>query len=245
MNNKGKGKKFANFLLKAAILCFLLYFGYTKYTKDINDVKEKCTPISTSEKKELDLNSTIVVDLYSKVATNIREDVASNNTLDDTLKLYLAYRQIPVNEIYESNCNKYSANMPSYECKDNQGYQITAFKKASIDLQLKKLFGTDHNIEYNNIQLGINCIGGYQYIPERDEFVRGTCTQLTTTTFKATKKLISATSEGPIITLKESTKYYGSENKKLPDTLQSGTYTYTFKLDPNYNYIYIDKTFEK
>ena len=38
-------------------------------------------------------------------------------------------------------------------------------------------------------------------------------------------------------------KYSGAEGKEYPDKFKNGTYKYTFKLDVNYNYIYISKEY--
>ena len=40
---------------------------------------------------------------------------------------------------------------------------------------IKKLYGENTSIPFTNIQLGNTCIGGYQYIPSRGEFVQGLC----------------------------------------------------------------------
>ena len=42
----------------------------------------------------------------------------------------------------------------------------------------------------------------------------------------------------------EDVKYIESEKLKLPDYLKSGTYYYTFRLDMNYNYVLINRTYE-
>ena len=46
------------------------------------------------------------------------------------------------------------------------------------------------------------------------------------------------------MTLREEVKYYTVEGIDVPEKLKSGTYVYTFKLDTNYNYVYISKTLQ-
>lgn len=242
-----KKNKLARFFF-FIILILIALIVYTTYTNklQIEKLNYECTPVSTtSGEKELDLNSTIVQDLYSKVATNIREDLAST-TLDDNMKLYLAYRQIPTKKIYESNCNLFSKTaMEPYTCIESSTYVPTAFKEETLQIELKKLFGEKTNISNSNIQLGSGCIGGYQYISERGEYVSGYCQNENTTQYSVTKELIRATSNESTITLKEEVKYYGAEKLDLPENLRSGIYTYTFRLDTNYNYVYISKAFEE
>ena len=97
-------------------------------------------------------------------------------------------------------------------------------------------------IPYQNIQLGNSCVGGYKYIEERGEYVQGLCKTNAANMYSVSKKLIEATSRESIIVLKERVKYYGSEGVSLPERLASGVYEYTFKLDVNYNYVYVSKT---
>lgn len=209
-------------------------------------LKQECSPVSTTKgTKQLDINSTIVQDLYGKVSTNIREDLVSIE-LTDEMKVYLAYRQIPNKKIYESNCNLFSdVAMEPYTCMENTTFMPTAFKEQTLDIELKKLFGSKTNIAPMNVQLGDGCLGGYQYIKERGEYVEGYCSQKETTSFRATKKLVSATSNQSTIVLREEVKYYEAEKQNLPENLRDGIYVYTFQLDTNYNYVYVSKTFEE
>lgn len=234
------------YLLTVAGFCFFTYYTYDLYQKQITKLKAECSPVSTTgDIKELPLDSTIVQDLYSKVATNIKEDVAETE-LNESLKMYLAYRQIPNDKIYESNCNQFNdAAMPSYICQENNEFTPTAFKEETLKIAYKNLFGENSNFENNNIQLNKKCIGGYQYIPSRGEYVQGYCGQVPTVTYQVTKNLFKATSQESTIILYEKVKYLGSEGQKLPDNLISGTYKYTFKLDSNYNYTYISKELGK
>ncbi len=234
------------YLLTVAGFCFFTYYTYDLHQKQITKLKDECSPVSTSgDIKELPLDSTIVQDLYSKVATNIKEDVAETE-LNESLKMYLAYRQIPNDKIYESNCNQFNDTaMPSYICEENNEFTPTAFKEETLKIAYKSLFGENSNFENNNIQLNKKCIGGYQYIPSRGEYVQGYCGQVPTVTYQVTKNLFKATSQESTIILYEKVKYLGSEGQKLPDNLISGTYKYTFKLDSNYNYTYISKELGK
>ncbi|MCI7702445.1 MAG: hypothetical protein MSS28_05065 [Tenericutes bacterium] len=234
------------FLIVVAGFCFYTYYEYTNHQNEIVRLKEACTPVSTTkDEKKLDLNSTIVKDLYSKVATNIKEDSAEVE-LNDSLKLYLASRQIPHDKIYNSNCNQFSdTSMPLYTCIDNENYTPTAFKEEDLKIEYKKLFGENAEFVNANIQLGRKCIGGYQYIESRGEYVQGYCAQVPTTSYLVEKELTKALSRESTITLYERVKYLGSEGQKLPEKLISGTYKYTFKLDTNYNYVLISKELEK
>lgn len=203
----------------------------------------KCTPISTGgESKELDLNSTVVRDLYAKVKTSIREDLGESE-LNDDLKLYLAYRQVANSQFYDSHCKQFTlAGMEPFTCDDSGSFAPKAIKAEVIEVEYKKLFGEDATVPHGNIQLGNSCIGGYQYIEARGEYVQGQCAAAGATLYTVDKDLLSATSTESTIVLRERVKYYGNEGLTLPDRLISGTYEYTFKLDMNYNYVYKSKT---
>ena len=159
------------------------------------------------------------------------------------MKLYLAYRQIPNNKIYDSNCNLFNNTaMNSYICEENLEFSPKAFKEETLQLEYKKLFGEDQEFVNGNIQLGNSCIGGYQYISERGEYVEGYCKEVSTTSYSVNKTLTDAYVQGDTITIKEKVRYYSSE--QVPEELKNGVYVYTFKLDNNYNYVYISKTME-
>ncbi len=235
-------------LLPFLIIVILLLIGAIFYLvqknkADVARLNFECSPVGYKEETDLDLNSTIVQDLYSKVKTNIREDLASVN-FDNAMKLYLAYRQIAEDKIYESNCNLFSKTaMEPYTCPETATFTPMAFKEETMQLELKKLFGENANIPDGNVQIGKNCMGGYQYIEQRGEYVKGYCEEQSATIFSANKKLVSAKSYGNYITLTEEVKYIGNQNAQVPEQLKSGTYQYTFKLDTNYNYIYINKEY--
>lgn len=246
----GPPKKKSNFvpILLIIILCLCGYIAYSTktYTSRIKNITYNCTPITASkEDMELDLNSTIVQDLYSKVATNIREDLAQPE-FNDNMKLYLAYRQISDEAKYDTNCNLFSSTaMEPYTCEESTKFKPKAFKEETLLLEIKKLFGEKTNIPLTNVRLGDHsCIGGYQYIPKRGEFVQGLCGTNTATSYKVTKTLVKAVSNRNTIILTEDVKYHEAEKLSLPDSLKSGTYYYTFRLDMNYNYVFISKTFK-
>lgn len=230
------------------ILLMSAYIGYSYYknTMIINRLNELSSPVTTlGEEKELALDNPIVLDLYSKVKTNIREDIAENE-LNDSMKLYLAFRAIPHEKVYESNCDGFNDSiMIPFSCNKNTKQLPKTFKKEALLIEYVKLFGENPNFEYNNIQIGKNCIGGYQYVEQRGEYVQGFCTQQATTIYNANKKLVKATSKASLITLEEEVKYGANEGQHLPEILKSGTYIYTFKLDKNYNYIYISKVLKQ
>ncbi|MBR3049322.1 MAG: hypothetical protein IKG58_02020 [Bacilli bacterium] len=242
VKKKKSHKGFIIFLL-LLIIGGMGYYIYTDYQKDL---RNKCSPLVTGKdnKNTLELDSTIVQDLYQKVQTNINEDIASTD-LDDNMKLYLAYRQIPRKEIYESNCNLFdNSSMQSIKCNKSSTFVPLAFKEESLQREVKKLFGEETNIENNNIQLSNSCLGGFQYIKDRGEYVSGDCNGSVSTIYKADKELIEAYAYNDTIVLKEKVRYYGSEEVDI-SRLKNGVYVYTFKLDNNYNYAYISKEFEE
>lgn len=241
--NKKKQVQITSFLLLIilflVIVCTLMWYSNKLTTDKLNEV---CSPVSTTNgSKELDLNSFIVKDLYSKVKTNVREDLEEID-LNDELKVYLAYRQIGQGDIYESHCNMFSTDsMPAFTCNANDYWSPRAFKVETLEREYKKLFGENTVFPKVNIQLGNSCLGGFQYIESRGEYVQGQCKTAGVIGYSADKELINATSKEATIILKEKVTYYNSLETKLPEGLVSGTYEYTFKLDRNYNYIYVGK----
>ena len=83
---KRKGHGFLIFLL-LLIIAGLGGYIYMDYQKDL--ARGECSPLVESDGslRELDVNSTIVQELYEKVKTNIREDIAYHN-FDDNFKLF-------------------------------------------------------------------------------------------------------------------------------------------------------------
>ena len=228
----------------------LILGGYILYSSLNNkalvqNLTYNCTPISSaSDEKKLDLDSTLVKDLYSKVYTNVREDVAQPEW-NDTMKLYLAYRQLTDDKKYDSNCNLFNQQaMNSYTCVVSTSFVPKAFKQSDLELEWKKLFGEKTPITFNNIKLDYDCIGGYQYIADREEYVQGYCESNKAISVKATKKLLDTTSNGNTIILKEEVNYSQAGNGDVPEYLKNGTYYYTFRLDMNYNYVLVSKTYQ-
>ena len=244
-----KKKKKKHFFVKLLLFIIVGLGGYIYWTDmqhkaQINKMIYECTPVSATEEKKLELDSTIVQDLYGKVRTTLREDLALFD-LNDQLKLYLAFRNIPTGKFYESNCNLFSETaMEPFTCKAD--FTPLAFKEEDLKLEVKKLFGNDVELPLTNINLGNgSCLGGYQYIPDRGEFVQGYCGSRNSTSYKMEKELIGAYSKEAYITLKEKVRYIGAEGNVIPEHLRSGTYIYTFKLDMNYNYIFVSKEIEQ
>ena len=247
--NQPQQPKQSSFFRSLLLILVLLLGGYIFYTNktyqsNINKLKYECTPVTTNQKEEqLPLDSTLVKSLYQKVYTTIKEDVAQPEW-NNTMRLYLAYRQIPANEKYESNCNMFIPyKMEPYTCEVKPEFVPLAFKVESLDLAYKKLFGESSTYEIGNIKLEKSCVGGFQYIEERQEFVQGECTTPITTPLKATKKLKEARSYRNTIILVEDVKYTGSDKKEKPEYLKDGTYYYTFRLDVNYNWVFVDRTY--
>lgn len=247
--NKTKSKKKISlapiFLLIIIGLAVYIFYSSNNYKNQIENLNYNCTPITASkEEVKLDLNSTIVKNLYSKVATTIREDLAQPE-FNDNMRLYLAYRQILETEKYDSNCNLFDKlKMEPYTCEVTPNFRPKAFKEETLLQKIKEMYGENSRIELANIKLGTACIGGYQYIPERGEFVQGLCTQQTATSYKVTKTLKEATSTRTTIILTEEVKYRENEKMPLPEYLKSGLYYYTFRLDMNYNYVLVSKTYQ-
>ncbi len=243
---KRGGKLTFIFILIIIGLVAYIYYSSKNYMIVLRQLQYECSPIQGDKKEiDLDLNSTLVKDLYSKVSTNIREDLAQPQ-FNDQMKLYLAYRQILDKDKYDSNCNLFSpVSMEPYRCEESTAFVPKAFKEETLRHEFRKLFGENTDISLQNIQLGNSCLVGYQYISDRGEFVQGFCNQQTATSYKATKTLVEAKSMGATIVLIEEVKYHENERMPLPDYLKSGTYKYTFRLDMNYNYVFLDKRYEE
>ena len=244
-SQKAKNTSLPIIILLLLLLGFSIYYLTTNNNKMISELKYNCTPITASKEEiKLDINSTLVQSLYSKFASSIREDIAQPY-FNDEWKLYMAYRQILETDKYDSNCNLFNQTaMEPYRCQVNNYFTPKAFKEETILQKMKELYGENISIPLNNIQLGNSCVIGYQYIKERGEFVEGQCSQKEATSFKVEKKLTEATSTRNTIILTEEVKYIEAEGLTLPSYLISGIYHYTFRLDLNYNYVLINKSFE-
>lgn len=222
-----------------------IYYITNSYRTQINQINYNCTPITSSKDEvKLDVNSTLVQDLYLKVATNIREDLAEPQ-FNDSMRLYLAYRQILETSKYDTDCKYYSPfAMEPFTCEVSSRFVPKAFREESLVREIKKLYGESTVLTLDNIQLGRSCIGGYQYIPDRHEYIQGFCNQETATSFTVDKTIVEAVSTRNTIILKEEVKYHENEKMSLPDSLRNGFYYYTFRLDMNYNYVLVSKTYE-
>ncbi len=231
-------------LIIILILIALNVYQYLNTQSQVNKMNFECTPVSTYEKeKELDLKSTIVQDLYNKVETSMREDLAVHE-FNDSLKRYLAFRQIPTKDFYDSNCNYFNNTaMQLYTCPTSKDFHPLAIKVETFEREYKKLFGANTTVPNDNIQLGNKCLGGYQYIPDRGEYVQGKCSENVPTSFKKEQKLVKAISRNNVIIISEEVVYKGTDSQTVPEYLKNGTFTYTFKLDTNYNYVYVSREF--
>ena len=231
-------------ILLLLVIAGLGYYIYTDYMRD--QARGECSPLVASDTslRELDINSSIVQELYDKVKTSVREDLAYHN-FDDTFKLYLALRQIPQSDMYDSNCNLYNENaMSNFLCQSATDFTPNAFKEETLQREVRKLFGESIEIPNQNIVLGNSCFGGYQYIADRGEYVEGYCGSVPTTSYNVDKELISATVQGDTIILRENVRYYSAEGI-TGSQLQNGVYVHTFRLDNHYHYAYVDRTIEE
>ena len=240
---KVKNKAVPFLLLVILLFGGAAYLQYTENQKLINYYKYEFSPITSTKETKLDINSPLVQQLYSNVRTTGNEDYA-NYQFNDDLKRYLAYRFLSNKNLnYKSNCNGFDPNKTIYySCNDNE-FNPISFKASDLDVALVTLFGANHGISHDTIQLGKECIGGFQYIEERKEYVQGLCTRNTTNLVNVDKELVSAKSTGSHIYLEEKVRYYPSDNSELPSYLISGNYKYSFRLDENYNYIYTNREY--
>lgn len=240
---KKKSHKFLIVLLILIIIGLGVYI-YLDYQKDMS--RGECSPLVESDNtlRELDINSTIVQELYDKVKTNIREDVAYHE-FDDKFKLYLAFRQIPHSDFYDSNCNLFNeSSMSNYTCSGASNFTPKAFKEETLQREVRKLFGESVSIPNQDVVLGSSCLGGYQYIADRGEYVEGYCGSIPTTTYRVDKSIKSATVQGDTITIKEDVRYYSAQGIDMEE-LQNGVYVHTFKLDNHYHYAYVNRSLEE
>lgn len=226
------------------IIALMGTYIYIDYQNDL--ARGECSPlvVGDSSLRELNVQSSIVQELYDKVKTTVREDLAYD-TFNDTFKLYLAFRQIPHSEMYESNCNLFNeSSMSNFSCSKAINFTPMAFSEETLQKEVKKLFGESVSIPNQNIVLGNSCFGGYQYIQERGEYVEGYCGQVPTTIYNADKQLISASVQGDTIVLREKVRYYSAQGISA-EKLKNGVYVYTFKLDNHYHYAYVGRAIEE
>ncbi len=247
INNKPKKKKKPLPIILILVIFILILYIFMDYRKDLYLKNQECSPVSTTLKEvQLDINSSLIQTLYNGVKTNIFEDVASIN-FDDQMKIYLAFKNIPNSAFYESNCNLFSnADMSPLSCSNDTSFTPKAIKEETVSIMIKRMYGEKTNIAHQNIYLGDNfCLGGYQYIPERKEYVEGTCKTQKTTPLKVTKKLTEARSQNKYIYLYEDVDYIIPKEETAYEHLVDGTYIHKFQLDQNYHYIYLGKSLEQ
>ncbi len=245
VTNEQKTKSITPLLLGIIVFLLIGIYGTYKFmSQRIIQTQYNCTPITNSKEEiKLDINSTLVQSLYNKVKTNIREDIAQP-VFNDELRRYLAYRQIPENEKKKTNCNYFNRTaMEPFTCEESIYFTPRYFSKEILIQKLKEMYGENINIALKNIQLGKTCEVGYQYVESRGEFIEGYCNDHFSTTIDADKKLTSAISTRNTIIRVENVKYT-TKGAEIPEALKSGTYYYTFRLDMNYNYVLISKTYE-
>ena len=224
-----KVKNKATPILLLVILLFggAAYMQYTQNQKLVNYYKNEYSPINSKSEKKLNLDSSLVKSLYNMVKTTGDEDYA-NPEFDNNLKRYLAYRNMPINNINTSLANQ---------------IQNAINKFSELEISMDTMFGENHGIIHDNIQLGRECIGGFEYIESRGEYVQGNCTRKTANLVNVDKELVDAKSIESHIYLEEKVRYYPADNNEIPSYLHSGNYKYTFRLDRNYNYVYVNREY--
>lgn len=241
-------KKVRNKAIPFLLLALLLFGGaalyqYRENQKLVNYYTNEYSPIASKKETVLELDDPLVRRLYNMVETTGGEDYANPN-FDTNLKRYLAYKYLSNRLLnYKSNCNNFDSNkMMYYSCNDDE-YTPTSFKVEDLEVAFTTLFGDNHEINHDNIQLGNECIGGFEYIPERGEYVQGKCTRNSANLVNVDKKLTGAKSTESHIYLEEEVRYYPTDNNQIPKYLNNGKYKYTFKLDRHYNYVYVNREF--
>ena len=239
---KVKNKATPLFLIIILLLLGAAYYSYDQATKTKYYYEKEYSPVTGKDVKVLANESFLVQNLYNTIKTNVEEDTVNPN-LDNNMKLYLAYRNVSNNYIYTSNCNMFNNGaMQSFTCDPaDKDFTPTAFKIEVLQRSINKIFGETSGVELANIQLGNSCLGGYQYIPDRGEFVSGKCSAEIPIICTASKEIVKATSTEDTVTIEEKVKYTNPTGGEIPSTLKSGTYLHKFKLDKNYDYIYVSK----
>lgn len=220
-------------------LCGACFMLYQKSVDTESFYKHKYSPINRGEEVKLDINSTLVQDLYHRFKTTEREDYYGRDLNLPKFKLYIALRNVSYNDYISSNCNLFdNSAMPFTTCPD--GFTPNAVDQDVLFNKLKVLYGENHNVPISNIQLGNSCLGSFQYIKGRKQFVEGKCHSEAKSMINVEKKLLSAVSNGPNIILREKVRYY-TTTIAVPDYLKNGIYKYTFRLDENFNYVFESK----
>ncbi len=222
-------------------LCGACYMLYQKSVDTETFYKHKYSPINKGEEVKLDINSTLVQDLYHRFETTEKEDYYGRDLNDNKYKLYIALRNISYNDYISSNCNLFDDSaMPFTTCP--KGFTPKAIDQEVLFNKLKVLYGDNHNIPIVNIQLGNSCLGSFQYVKRRKQFVEGKCHSEAKSMINVEKELLSAVSNGPNIYLREKVRYF-TTTVAVPKYLKNGIYKYTFRLDENFNYVFENKEY--
>ena len=219
-----------------------VYYFYDQNVKLKDYYEHNYSQLTSKEEKDLPLDSFIVNDLYNRFKTSAKEDYFEKDFNSNMMKLYFGIRNVSSKDYVESNCNLFNNTRMKYVvCKDDE-YTPVAIDEDILKMKLIELYGENNGIQLNNIQLGNSCYGGFQYIADREQFVKGHCNSSVIALIDATKELYKATTKENEIKIYEKVRYFTSATD-VPDYLRSGKYVYTFRLDPNYNYILESKTF--
>lgn len=244
-----RGNSWLIVVLVFVVIALAGYIVYDKMMKDDtttiekesvnNSIKEE----NSGQQKNLSVDSFLVQNLYRKVTTNKGEEETSGYQLDDMMKLYLAYRQVPRSNFFQTNCDGYQGTK-AYACNPQMGipYGVNA---SSIQEQVKELFGENVVIPNQSITRStFNVLGVYvEYIPSRDIYLIGSNVGGGTDDVSLTKTLTSAYIKDAILYLEEDVNYTQSTISSEASnyyTKYNGKYRYQFKMEDG-RYIYINK----
>ena len=139
---KKKGKLSGILFILLVLLGSYTFYLYQSSNRTISELRYQCSPVAESKEAiYLDVNSTLVQDLYQTVLTTAREDY-SQPEWNNQMRLYLAYRQIPDYQKYDSNCNYFDpGKMEPYTCEVSSTFIPKAFKVETLEREWKKLYG--------------------------------------------------------------------------------------------------------
>lgn len=246
MEKEKSSNKILIILLFILVLGLVGYITYDKVLKKNVDtpVEEKKEEGQKTEENSV-VDQELVQDLYSLVKTEIDEE--KDYVLNDQMKLYLAYRQIPISEVYNTHCSGFEASFP-FVCETTSSlasFQPRGFKSASLQKQLKKLFGKNTSIANQPIK-GEGAFGlstYYDYVAARDEYVQGENRGGGMDPTVVTKTLVNSYKKDQSIYLEETVKYTTQDGSQVSDNYSKhdGTYQYQFNLEDGH-YIYVSKT---
>ena len=146
------------------------------------------------------------------------------------MKLYLALRNVSYKDYLDSNCNMFDDNDMQYFTCPKKDFKPSAIDQEIVLEELKILYGDNNNVQLKDVQLGKSCLGGFQYITGRKQFVQGYCSGSTVSLIDAEKELTKAISNNQELKLYEKVRYF-STSTTVPNYLKTGTYIYNFRLD--------------